>query len=223
MRHIVKIPLQADILEQLAAKQQKIDKGEAQPSFNLSRRQREKVNTSLSQSQKKLCCYCECAISHNTHIEHFFEQSDYQDKMYNYENFLLSCQGEIANNTLRLQCGHAKEQSRHAGEPVNYDLLLNPMQDNTALFFYNASGIIEAKTTEKADIERVEYTCNRLNLNNSGLVEERVDTIERIEVALRDLSLAEQKKLITILLDENQMELEPFHSTIKDNFAFLLP
>lgn len=222
MRHIIKLPLQTDVLEQLKAKQQRIDNGEVKPKFAPSPRQRKRVTATLLQAQRKLCCYCECTISQSNHIEHFQEQSDYQNKIYDYGNLLLSCQGEIANDTLKMQCGHAKEQSRHVGESVNYDLMLNPMEDHTALFFYNASGIVEPKTTSKANIERVEYTCNRLNLNNSGLVEERVDAIERIEVALRNLSLAEQKRLIEILLDENQAELEPFHSTIKDNFTFLL-
>ncbi len=223
MRHIIKLPLQTDVLEQLKAKQQRINNGEVKPRFTPSGRQRKKVTATLLQAQRKLCCYCECAVSpSNSHIEHFHEQSQYQDKIYDYDNFLLSCQGEIANDTLSMQCGHAKERSRHAYTPVDYDLLLNPMEDNADFFFYNASGIVESKTTDKANIERVEYTCHRLNLNNPALVEERVDTIERIEVALRGLSLTEQKNLIKILLDENQAELEPFHSTIKDNFTFLL-
>lgn len=225
MRRIIKFPLQTDVLEQLKAKQQRINNGEVKPRFDPSPRQRRVVVANLLQAQKKLCCYCECAISQSTthsHIEHFREQSDYQDKIYDYDNFLLSCQGEIANNTVKMQCGHAKERSRHAKTPVDYDLLLNPMEDIATLFFYNLSGIIESKSTEKTDIERVEYTCNRLNLNNSGLVEERVDTIERIEVALRGLSLTQQKEFINLLLDENQDKLEPFYSTIKDNFSFLI-
>jgi len=225
MRKIIKLPLQTDVLEQLKAKQQRINNGEVKPKFDPSPRQRRIVTDSLLQAQKKLCCYCECAISQSTvhaHIEHFHEQSDYKDKIYDYDNFLLSCQGDIANDTVKMQCGHAKERSRHAKTSVDYDLLLNPMEDKADLFFYNASGIIESKSTEKADIDRVEYTCKRLNLNNPGLIEERVDAIERIEVALRDLSLTEQKNLIKILLDENQDKLEPFHSTIIDNFIFLL-
>ncbi len=226
MRHIIKLPLQTDVLEQLKAKQQRVNNGEVKSKFDPSTKQRRVVTATLIEAQRKLCCYCECTISEFTshsHIEHFREQSDYKDKIYDYDNFLLSCQGEIASNTIKMQCGHAKERSRHAYAPVDYHLMLNPMEDNTALFFYNASGIVESKTTDKADIERVGYTCNRLNLNNSGLVEKRVDAIERIEMALRDLSLNQQKELIKILLDENQAELEPFHSTIKDNFAFLLP
>ncbi len=225
MRHIIKLPLQTNVLEQLKAKQQRINNGEVKPRFTPSPQQRRVVIANLLQAQKRLCCYCECVISPSTthsHIEHFHEQSDYKDKIYDYDNFLLSCQGDIANDTLKMQCGHAKERSRHAYAPVDYDLLLNPLEDNTALFFYNTSGVIESKSTEKADIERVEYTCNRLNLNNPGLVEERVDTIERIEAALRGLSLTEQKNLIKILLNENQDELEPFYSTIKDNFGFLV-
>ncbi len=212
-------------MEQLKAKQQRVNNGEVKLKFDPSTRQRRVVTATLIEAQRKLCCYCECTISESTshsHIEHFREQSDYKDKIYDYDNFLLSCQGEIANDTVRMQCGHAKERSRHAYTSVDYHLMLNPMEDNTALFFYNASGIVESKTTDKENIERVEYTCNRLNLNNAALVEERVDAIERIEVALRGLSLAEQKRLIEILLDENQAELEPFHSTIKDNFNFLL-
>jgi len=223
MRHIIKLSLQTDVLEQLKAKQQRINNGEVIPRFTPSGRQRKIVTTTLLQTQRKLCCYCECAINpSNSHIEHFHEQNDYQDKIYDYDNFLLSCQGEIANDTVKMQCGHAKERSRHAGESINYDLLLNPMEDNTNLFFYNASGIVESKATNKADIERVKYTFNRLNLNNPGLVEERADAIERIEMALRSLSLTQQKDFVNMLLDENQDELEPFHSTIKDNFTFLL-
>jgi len=223
MRQIIKLQLHTNIEKQLEDKQKRIDNEEVKFRFDISPRQRKEITSLLFQAQKLLCCYCECRIdSFNYHLEHFYEKSDYPGKMYDYANFILSCEGEIADDTTRRQCGHAKEKKRHSGEEVNYDLLLNPMDDNTPLLFYNSAGKIVPITNNSIDIQRVEYTCNRLNLNNTSLVGKRVESIEAIEEVLQGLSLAEQKTYIVTLLDDSQTQLPAFYSTIKDNFAFLL-
>ena len=147
---------------------------------------------------------------------------------------ILSCEGERppkerpetdeqrADRLINIRCGHGKEKSRHGNIAVDYDLLLNPMQNNSSTLYYNDSGELEANTTNQPDIDRVAYTCNRLNLNSSRLKNLRVNKIVELEIQLLGLSLEEQRAVVSRLMDDTQTELPAFYSTIKDNFGFLL-
>lgn len=234
MRQIIRLSLDAKILEQLAVKQQNINDG-ARSKFRLSNPQKREVFGKLHLSQKGLCCYCECEIDNeNCHLEHFHERSDQPDKTYDYDNFLLSCQGESTpsedeetdeervDRVQNIRCGHGKEESRHNEVAVNYDLLLNPIQNNGTIIRYNARGRLVSRTDVQADIDKVYYTLNRLNLNSQRLINQRRIVIQNTQKNLKRLSEVEQKTYITSLLDDTQTQLPAFHSTIKDNFAFLL-
>lgn len=235
MRHIVKLPIGVTIQNQLLAKQRRIDNAITPPNWNLDRVQKIEIKTKLLQAQKHLCCYCECEIDYNNHhIEHFYERHDQPDKIYDFENLILSCEGQkeplrrpesSIDKDYRLdniRCGHGKEKTRHQGLGVDYALLLNPVQDNEALFYYNDLGKVESNSTNPADTKKVIYTCERLNLNSDRLINERVDTIVLVERELAQLNLVEQKTYLEALLDNKQPKLPAFYSTIKDNFEFIL-
>ena len=133
-------------------------------------------------SQKGLCCYCERKLKiDDFHIEHFIEQHDDTNLIYEYSNLYLSCtkncelkkeketQQEQEERLNRITCGHNKTATHHNRIPIDYNLLLNPKNNINNEFIY-PDGNIEAnnKTNEKAD-----YTINRLNLDSIKLKNNR--------------------------------------------------
>ncbi len=196
--------------------------------------QRRDIVTKLLASQKSLCAYCECRITRQVyHIDHFEERQD-SPKIWDYFNYLLCCQGNTnvskENETeedaeirkSNMSCGHRKTKSHHGDEKIDYDLLLNPTNNVSALFSYY-DGIVEpSRICTEEEEEKVIYTTKRLNLDAFRIRNERKREIRRIRKEL-DLRTEEaQKELIERLLDETQDELNPYFSTIKDNFGFML-
>jgi UDP-N-acetylglucosamine 2-epimerase len=71
--------------------------------------------------------------------------------------------------------------------------------------------------------QRIEIRTKRLNLDAHRLENARKNEIELILKQLDDLTESQQKTFIESLLDETQSILNPYYSTIKDNFSFLFP
>lgn len=238
MRQIVKLALNETVQNQLAQKQENINNGSAQPNWRLTPTQRIEITDKLLKSQRYLCCYCECIINaSNCHIEHFYERSDRDDLRYDYRNnLLLSCEGdrqkqqepeteeEKEERIANISCGHNKGKTYHNNLRVAYELLLNPINNNSTLMRYKDSGLIMCKTETLLDIEKVDYTVQRLNLNSQKLKNKRLDKIEEINNQIIDkkMNLKQQKQYIATLLNEDQSELPSYNSTIKDNFGFIL-
>ena len=119
-------------------------------------------------------------------------------------------------------CGHQKTKDRHQGIEIDYTLLLNPTNNVSALFSY-FDGIVEpSKICTPIQIQQVEYTIKRLNLDAQRLENTRIGEIDSIQKQLEGLLDDDQKVFIQSLLDETQENLNPYFSTIKDNFGFIL-
>jgi len=216
MRQIVKLALNETVQNQLAQKQENINNGSAQPNWRLTPTQRIEITDKLLKSQRYLCCYCECIINaSNCHIEHFYERSDRDDLRYDYRNnLLLSCEGdrqkqqepeteeEKEERIANISCGHNKGKTYHNNLRVAYELLLNPINNNSTLMRYKDSGLIMCKTETLLDIEKVDYTVQRLNLNSQKLKNKRLDKIEEINNQIIDkkMNLKQQKQYIATLL-----------------------
>lgn len=229
MRHFNRIPLAPPIQEQLNAK--------TTTKWRLSKLQRKEVASKLLLAQKSLCAYCECKIdSENYHIEHFVERYRDPDLIYDYNNFLLSCEGdrnpisrpeteeekiERLNNTT---CGHEKSNNRPGIDPppINYDLLLNPTNNVAHLFDYSDGAVTPSDSCNSIENDQVDYTINRLNLDSTKLNNRRRSTISLILEQIKELNPDDIKLYISALLNEDDDDLEPYFSTIKDNFNFLL-
>lgn len=219
MRHIKRLPLPLKLANQLASKTSNV--------FRLSSRQSKKLYAVLLESQKNLCCYCECLIdiNDNHHFEHFQEQHDAPELRYDYINLLLSCEGNTKSGTKNKEnnsCGHCKTKSFHNDIEIDYNLLLNPCINNEKLFYYS-DGLVEAsKNCLEEDAEKVNYTINRLKLDTLRLELDRKREIRLIQNQLEDLSPEEQYDFINNLLDVKQLKLTQYYSTIKDMFSFIL-
>jgi uncharacterized protein (TIGR02646 family) len=230
MRYFQREPLYEAIQKQLLAKI-------STNWNNLSDIQRREILAKLLASQKKLCAYCECRITKqegNHHIEHFEEQHDAPTRVFDYTNLLLSCEGnrdpasrpeaaaDAQYRTSNTSCGHRKTKGHHGEMEIDYALLLNPTNNVAALFAY-MDGIVEPSNvcTPKEKIQ-VEYTINRLNLAAHRIENNRINELNLILNELEGLTESEQKTYIGRLLDENQAILNPYFSTISDNFGFML-
>lgn len=247
MRQIIKIELFKPTQNQLDTS---IKAGKEYP---VTDKQHDSILRKLLESQKHLCCYCECRIYRtdepnkpkrkNVHIEHFYEQDDYtfhQIHSLDYLNNMIgSCEGDKDKTTeskeedndekeervINTSCGHKKGKSYHDEIPVNYDLLLNPHDNISHLFSYREGYISannEIKLT-KQEIEKVEYTINRLALNADKLNRRRSRAIEDLQ---NEIMLKPNPKDISDylqdVLDEAKDKLYPYFSTLKDNFSYLL-
>ena len=186
-------------------------------------------------AQKQLCAYCESPISLlANHIEHFEEQHDAPNRVFDYTNLLLSCEGnkdpavrpeptaETHYRKSNISCGHRKAKSHHDNIEIDYTLLLNPTNNVSALFSY-ADGMVEPSIIcSKNEVIQVEYTIKRLNLDAHRIENDRINEIVLIQNQLEGLTEEEQKTYIRSLLDETQEALNPYFSTVKDNFGFML-
>lgn len=66
------------------------------------------------------------------------------------------------------------------------------------------------------------YTTKRLNLDAFRIRNERKREIRRIRMELELRTEKEQQNFLNALFDETKDELNPYFSTIKDNFGFML-
>ena len=227
MRYFQRQPLKTAIQNQLSAK--------SSTNFNsLTNSQRLEIVDILMASQKQLCAYCECPISTiANHIEHFEEQHDAPNRVFDYTNLLLSCEGnkdpvvrpESTDDThyrrSNISCGHRKAKSHHDNIAIDYILLLNPTNNVSALFSY-ADGMVEPSSIcSKNESIQVEYTIKRLNLDAHRIENNRINEIALIQNQLEELTEEEQKTYIRSLLDETKEALNPYISTVKDNFGFM--
>jgi len=235
MRKIDKLPISDKLEKELQEKQQRIDVGQQKPDWKLSGEQRAAIKSLLSKAQKQLCCYCECHIDQdNLHIEHFYERHDYSSKIYDYNNMIISCNGDTfpvvrkessiqrRERLENMSCGHKKTKSYHKNTEIDYALLLNPMQEISHLFSYFDGHIAPSRTCNDQETQKVAYSIKRLNLDSEKLDNRRINAIIEIEHQLLNLPPEEQTLFLQDLLNEAQLQLPAFYSTIKDNFSYLI-
>jgi uncharacterized protein (TIGR02646 family) len=230
MRYFQRQPLDEAIQNQLLEQESKDWK-------DLTKVQRLEIVTKLLSSQKQICAYCECKISSAEgyhHIEHFKERHDDEDLIFAYTNMLLSCEGNkvpvyrpessidsIIRRT-NISCGHRKTKGHHGNIEIDYHLLLNPTNDVSDLFSY-IDGVVEpSNLCIEIEQKQVEYTIKRLNLDAKRLENNRISEMDLIQKSLVNLTENQQKNYIRSLLDESQTVLNPYFSTIKDNFGFMI-
>lgn len=229
MRYFQRQPLDSAIQNQLLTK--------TSTNFgSLTEAQRSEIVSKLIASQKALCAYCECEISLLLyHIEHFEEQHDALNRIFDYTNLVLSCEGnrnpafrpesmkDARYRKTNISCGHRKTKGHHGNIEIDYRLLLNPTTAGVSALFSYFDGIVDSRSScTSEEKKQVAYTVKRLKLDTHRLENNRIQKIEDIRNALTDLTEEKQKAFIRALLDETQSVLHPYFSTIKDNFGFML-
>lgn len=142
--------------------------------------------------QNGLCAYCETKIvkgSETGHIEHFFDKGDPQYKYLTFEwNNLFGC----CNATATEHCGHYKDAYIKGGvqRQPDYSLLIKPDIDDPELFLqFTKTGRVQARGFQfSMEYARGGHTIAALNLNDSGLKNEREAQINRYETQLLALN-----------------------------------
>lgn len=151
------------------------------------------IYDSLLQEQGFICCYCQRRIhrensettpdplSAPSHIEHFQPKSIEPDRILDYSNLLVSCDGKQSNleeeteiENKSMHCGHKKD------EWYDEKLIISPLDRNCEnYFYYTEDGQILA--VEESDRKvAAETTINRLRLDIDKLREIRKKAIEDI-------------------------------------------
>jgi len=239
MRKINKLHIEDHISQQLADKQNEINRGDKNPHWSLSRDEKHEIWDKLLTSQQYLCAYCECEIQlnpdKNFHIEHFYERHDFPDRIYDYDgNLILSCQGDTERQVIsetnaqqrerveNISCGHKKSNSYHNQQDVDYHKLLSPMDDIEHLFGYPDGKMEAMPNCTEDEVVKINYTLHRLNLGSQKLNNRRLEMILAVEHELRTLPEALQIELVADLLNLEQEKLPNYFSAIKDNFEYLL-
>jgi uncharacterized protein (TIGR02646 family) len=235
MRKIIQLPLNQAVQDYL---DNRINQGGGYPpSENKSI-----IRKKLLESQKYLCCYCECVINEKkVHIEHFFEQSDYgilhnKHSLDYLNNMMVSCEGDkekVKKNETKEErkkrikntsCGHKKGKSFHGNIAVDYDLLLNPYDDIEHLFLYSQGYISASKICTEIEKTKVAYTIKRLALDAPKLNRRRKMVIEELEKEIinRESVGEDITSFLFDYLDDTSERLKPYFSTLKENFSYLL-
>ncbi len=243
MKKISRQPINTDAIQYLQNKQDRINTGEKDHKWwNLTDNKKSIITEKLFKSQGFLCCYCECRIDDkNKHIEHFEERHDCPEKVYDYNNMLLSCEGdrnedlsedfdsvERKENTT---CGHKKSMSYHINEEIDYSLLLNPTDTRTCYLFSYLNGFVEPSgICNESENLKVEYTIKRLSLDSDKLNRRRDLRFQKILRDIKDIDSTdksesmkkeEKKRLINSLLDMTKEQVIPYYSMIKGNFEHI--
>ena len=100
---------------------------------------------------------------------------------------------------------------------------MNPTAKNISALFSYENGIVEpSKKCTPIEEQQVKYTIKRLNLDAKTVEDNRKTEIDTINELLEDLTEEQKKVQLLSLLDETQAVLNPYFSTIKDNFGFLI-
>lgn len=180
------------------------------------------IMEALAKSQKQKCAYCEKRVRVNYHVEHFYEQSDCPERMFDWSNLFLSCG---ASRT----CGKAKEKKKIECEKnkckLDYPKIVNPEIDEPRQYFQFQ---LDGEIAPKEDInniycERAKYTIEVFQLNREGL---KLQRKTYINVYLNELKewekCGEDLKLIWNLLIEDVTAHSEKHEFSAWILAFLL-
>ncbi|MCT4614575.1 MAG: TIGR02646 family protein [Marinifilaceae bacterium] len=129
------------------------------------------VKEKLLSQQNNLCGYCEVAVQlDDSHIEHLKDRNNYPREMFDYDNFIASCQYTDS-------CGHYKGTGYFSG-------IVSPFDNNCEQrFTYTGNGkIIPVDENDSDALNTIEV----LGLNCKRLKDRRVSIIKTLELADND-------------------------------------
>jgi len=128
------------------------------------------VKERLISQQNNLCGYCEIAVQMgDSHIEHLKDRNNYPKDMFNYNNFIASCQHTDS-------CGHYKGTGYFSG-------FVSPFGRCEGRFTYTRNGKIIPVDENDTDALN---TIKVLDLNCKRLIDRRVGIIKTLEYADED-------------------------------------
>jgi len=178
----------------------------------------------LSKEQYFLCCYCEKKVTvdkESSHIEHIkpkSPQNQYANLTFDYNNLLVSCEGnhfnEIGDNS-KTSCGHKKDNFFDENKFLNPTLIL----DIASFFIFDEDdGTIASSQKE---IDKSTYTIDLLNLNgnNNRLAEARKKAKQAFIKNYSTLPVEQRKVKIQKFLQKESNEFITFFRYVFRNLS----
>ena len=108
---------------------------------------KERLRAELYKEQYAICCYCNKSIQndHTSIIEHFLPRSVYELETFNYNNLLLSCDGNYKKETdKKYHCDKLKQDKVLKLNPSNILYLKDLIYDEFGGIYSNTNEGIEA-------------------------------------------------------------------------------
>lgn len=157
----------------------------------------------LLEEQGYICAYCERRIPHRDapneedhRIDHLNPQRNARqagdDSDLDYQNMVICCPGNIANNKDYYHCDKAKGHKELVVSPLSFAMM--------GTIRYTPSGIVKS-TDEKLDAELNE---EGLNLNNHYLVQHRQETWATVIEKLNDMGWTKKHVAAVLSTWENR-------------------
>lgn len=182
------------------------------PSWNkLYGELKKKVHEALMEEQGFICCYCMNSLNEANHIEHVRPQSRFPNKMYCWDNLLVSCQRDPEPPAPR-HCGTLK------GDWFDENLMISPLDDDCEDHF-RFSGDGRIHPIDEND-QRAIVTIEKLGLDINKLCRYRRDAIDGILNGIEEVSRDEKNNLIESYKKKDKKgKFKPFCTAIVYIFA----
>lgn len=174
------------------------------------------VTTEDSKEYGVRCAYCEGAIHHEGHIEHFRRKNahHFPELTFTWTNLFLACRSNK-------HCGHYKD--RPGAAPYNPDELIKPDDhDPEEYLHFHSSGEVRVSNgvTSKQDRHRAEETIRVFHLDSRKLVGARAQAVrgykQKMLNELDEVASWDEDEREAFLLAEIEATLwDPFATTIK--------
>jgi len=154
-----------------------------------NKKQIEVTTEELKTIQNSKCCYCETAVQGE--IEHYFPKSKYKWLVGSWQNLFYVCSycNRKKSNTFDI-CGTKANETDDCRTCFDKEkpCFVNPELDDSPekMFSFNDKCEIEAIDSNNCEIgkSRMNYTIEKLDLNNKFLVEQRLLVIKHLKTAI---------------------------------------
>lgn len=173
------------------------------------------VTTSDAVEYGLRCAYCECAIYHDGHIEHFRRKNAnyFPELTFVWENLFLACGSKE-------HCGHYKD--RKGAPSYNPDNLIKPDEDDpdSYLYFHSTGKVLPRADLDENNCFRATETIRVFGLNSGVLSGARsqalsvyrkrvIDEINEVE------SWSEEDRYAYFVKEIEETRWESYSTTIK--------
>lgn len=167
------------------------------------------------------CAYCESAIRHEGHIEHFRRKNrarpdGYPELTFSWSNLFLACGSKS-------HCGHFKD--RPGSQPYDADQLIKPdLEDPEHYLYFHSSGEVRPRhRLEAADEHRAKVTIGVFGLDDRVLKGARANAVvsyrKRLESDLAEIASWDEVLRSEYILGEiDAARWEPYATSVKHFF-----
>ncbi len=187
--------------------------------------EKQNLHQALLEDQGYICCYCGERVAHQTfnnvktrpgdsHIEHLKPQKHFKNLVLEYENLLISCQGQLTDNGNPKEPVHCGPAKKDWPDPSQENDMVAPTDPNCAEYFtFTAAGEI-LPTKDPIKHKAASATIQKLGLGIDKLIDKRKKALEAFLLE-EDLTVEGRDKLIQRFNNLNiSGQYEPFCAAI---------